>query len=212
MMMRLLLLLTCLQAATAVAQTAASPPQEEMQRNMQRAILRDRDRSEVEKYLQAGFDLHWPIGCGTFDALDGAVSIGDPEMVTLLLRYGARPKESTFVRAAFRPAADKAVKIIAAFLQAGADVNSKDYTPGNRIGYWTALHWAVWQQNVELVRLLLSQKGVSLNDVDGDGQTALNIAKDKGDATIVALLLQAGADAPPSGTGKAAPQVASLLH
>jgi ankyrin repeat protein len=211
-MMRVLLLLICLQAFAAVAQTAAPPPQEDMQRNMQRAILRDRDRSEVEKYLTAGFDLRWPIGCGTFDALDGAVAIEDPEMVALLLRYGARPKESTFARAAFRPAPDKAVRIIAAFLQAGADVNSKDYTPGNRIGYWTALHWAVWRQNVELVRLLLSQKGVSLNDVDGDGQTALNIAKERGDATILALLLRAAADASASGAGKAAPEVASLIH
>ena len=211
-MMRFLLLLTCLQASAAVAQTAVPPPQEDMQRNMQRAILRDHDRSEVEKYLQAGFDPRWPIGCGTFDALDGAVAIEDPEMVALLLRHGARPKESTFVRAALRPAPDKAVSIIAAFLQAGADVNSKEYTPGNGSGYWTALHWAVWQQNVELVRLLLSQKGVSLNDVDGDGQTALNIAREKGDATILTLLLQAGAPAPPSGTGQAAPEVASLLH
>jgi ankyrin repeat protein len=211
-MMRFLLLLTCLQVSAAVAQTAAPPSQQDMQRNMQRAILRDQDQSEVEKYLKAGFDLRWPIGCGTFDALDGAVAIKDPEMVALLLRYGARPKESTFVQAAFRPAPDKAVRIIAAFLQAGADVNSKEYTPGNRIGYWTALHKAVWRQNFELVRLLLAQKGVSLNDVDGDGYTTLDIAKDKGDATILALLLQAGTDASASGDGKTAPEVASVVH
>jgi ankyrin repeat protein len=211
-MMRFLLLLTCLQASAAVAQTAAPPSQQDMQRNMQRAILRDRDHSEVEKYLKAGFDLRWPVGCGTFDALDAAVAIEDPEMVALLLRYGARPKESTFVEAAFRPAPDKAVRIIAAFLQAGADVNSKEYTPGNRIGYWTALHQAVWRQNFELVRLLLAQKGVSLNDVDGDGYTTLDIAKDKGDATILALLLQAGTDASASGNGKTAPEVASVVH
>ena len=211
-MMRFLLLLTCLQASAAVAQIAAPLSQQDMQRNMQRAILRDRDQGEVEKYLKAGFDLRWPIGCGTFDVLDGAVAIEDPEMVALLLRYGARPKESTFVEAAFRPAPDKAVRIIAAFLQAGADVNSKEYTPGNRIGYWTALHWAVWRQNFQLVRLLLAQKGVLLNDVDGDGYTTLDIAKDKGDATILALLLQAGTDASASSNGKTAPEVASVVH
>ena len=39
----------------------------------------------------------WSVGCGTFDALDGAVAIEDPDMVALLLRYGARPKESTLL-------------------------------------------------------------------------------------------------------------------
>ena len=94
-----------------------------------------------------------------------------------------------------------------AFLQAGADVNSKDRYGWNPSQYSTALYRAVWRQNVELVRLLVAQKGISLNDVDGECYTALEIAQQKGHPTIIDLLLQAGAD--PSVTGNRA--VASVM-
>ena len=189
MMRSPLLLLALSHICIASVANAASP-----QQDMLRAVLLDRDPGEVERYLKAGFAVQAPIGCGTFDALDGAVEIQAPEMVALLLRYGARPKESTFVRAAFIASPDTALRIVTAFLQAGADVNSKLQYPGAQTGYLTALHQAVWRQNVDLVRLLLSQQYISLNDIDGEGHTPLDIAKDKGNATIVALLLQSGAD------------------
>jgi len=50
------------------------------------------------------------------------------------------------------------------------------------------------RQNVDLVRLLLAQKDISLNDINGDGYSALAIAKEKGNSTIADLLLRAGAD------------------
>jgi Ankyrin repeats (3 copies) len=162
--------------------------------HMQRAVLFDRDAKEVEAYLKAGFNVQSPIGCGTFDSLDGAVSVQDPEMVDLLLRYGARPKESTFVEAAFLSNFNAAIRIVTAFLRAGADVNSKMRYSENPAMYWTALDQAVWRQNIDLVRLLLSQKGISVNDIDGDGRTALEIAIGKGNSTLGELLLQAGAD------------------
>jgi ankyrin repeat protein len=193
-MRRALLLLAGLQVCAAVA----ADPDPRWQ-DMQQAVLRDQNLSAVEGYLKAGFDPQSPIGCGTFDSLDGAVTNQNPEMVELLLRYGARPKESTFVDAAFLSSPEIAVRIVSAFLQAGADVNSKDHYRPTPSMYWTALDKAVWRQNVALVRLLLSQKGISLNDVNGDGQTALEIAQEKHNATIVNLLLEAGAD--PSVTG-----------
>ena len=160
---------------------------------MQTAVLREQNLSQVESYLKAGFDPQSPIGCGTFDSLDGAVLTHNLDMVALLLRYGARPKESTFVDAAFLDSAEIAVRIVSAFLQAGSDVNSRR-DRGIPSHYWTALDQAVWRQNVELVRLLVSQKGISLNDINGDGYTPLEIAQQKGNATIVRLLLEAGAD------------------
>jgi ankyrin repeat protein len=163
-------------------------------RGMQTAVLREQNLSQVESYLKGGFDPQAPIGCGTFDSLDGAVFNQNLDMVALLLRYGARPKESTFVNAAFLDPPEMAVRIVSAFLQAGSDVNSKMSYRGTPSHYWTALHHAVWRQNVGLVRLLVSQKGISLNDVDGDGYTALETAQQKGNATIVGLLLEAGAD------------------
>jgi ankyrin repeat protein len=61
-------------------------------------------------------------------------------------------------------------------------------------GYTTALHAAVWRQNAPLVRLLLDQKGISLNDIDVDGYSALAIAHEKGNPEIIDMLLKAGAD------------------
>lgn len=161
---------------------------------MQRAVLLDQDILTAERLLKAGFNPQAPIGCGTFDSLDGAVYRANPEMVELLLRYGARPNESTFVQAAFLIPFDSAVRIVTEFLQAGADVNSKMRYSENPAKYWTALHQAVWHQNSDLVRLLLAQKDVSLNDIDGDGYSALAIANKNGDGTIADLLLRAGAD------------------
>jgi hypothetical protein len=206
-MRALLLLLAGLHVCIAVAANAIPPWQE-----MQRAVLVDRNLTEVEVYLKAGFDPRTPIGCGTFDALDGAVQIQDPDMVALLLRYGARPKESTFVAAASITSPDSAVRIVAAFLQSGSDVNSKMRYSENQAWYWTALDHAVWRQNVELVRLLVSQKGVSINDVDGDGYTALEIARAKGNGPIEELLLQAGADPSVTGSRKLNAAVASAAH
>jgi ankyrin repeat protein len=161
---------------------------------MQRAVLVDQDLSAVERLLRAGFNPQTPIGCGTYDAMDGAVDEANPKMVALLLRHGARPKESTLPRAAFLTPFDSALKIVTELLQAGTDVNSKMRYSENPAWYWTALHNAVWRQNVDLVRLLVAQKDISLNDINGDGYSALAIAKEKGNSTIADLLLRAGAD------------------
>jgi ankyrin repeat protein len=46
--------------------------------------------------------------------------------------------------------------------------------------------------------MLISQKGISLNAIDAEGHTALELARRTGNATIVELLLQAGADSNPA--------------
>jgi hypothetical protein len=120
-MRRALLLLAGLHACVA----AGADPDTRWQ-GMQTAVLREQNLSQVESYLKAGFDPQGPIGCGTFDSLDGAVLNHNLDMVALLLRYGARPKESTFVDAAFLDPPEIAVRIVSAFLQAGSDANSKE--------------------------------------------------------------------------------------
>jgi ankyrin repeat protein len=203
-MRRALLLLASLHVCL-----AAGADPDPRSRGMQTAVLREQNLSQVERYLKDGFDPRAPIGCGTFDSLDGAVFNQNLDMVALLLRYGARPKESTFVNAAFLDPPEMAVRIVSAFLQAGSDVNSKMSYRENPSLYWTALHQAVWRQNVELVRLLVSQKGISLNDVDGDGYTALEIAQQKSNATLAGLLLAAGADPSVKGFRAAASTLAA---
>jgi ankyrin repeat protein len=160
---------------------------------MQKAIMVDQDVRKVEEYLKAGFDPKSPIGCGTFDALDGAVHKQNAEMAALLIRHGAKPKEGAFVQAAIGASHAEACKIVQLFLEAGADVNSKSRYSLNQSMYWTALHYAIFRENVDLVRLLLSQKKISVNDVDGDGKTPLQIAGEKGNKQLVEMLVQAGA-------------------
>lgn len=80
--------------------------------------------------------------------------------------------------------------IVTLLLNAGADVNSRSYFGG----YGTALHAAVWRQNLDVVRLLLAQKAVALNEINGDGYSALAIAREKGNEAIASVLLTAGAD------------------
>lgn len=155
---------------------------------MQHAILAGPDLKRIESLLQAGFDPQQPIGCGTYDALDGAVDTANPETAELLLQHGAKPKASTFVNAAFIASHEQASRIVRAFLTSGCPVNSKD-------GYGsTALHRAVWRQNLELVSLLLAQKDISLDGLDIDDRTPLMIAVEKGDKRFVEALLKAGAD------------------
>ncbi|KAJ3357325.1 hypothetical protein GGF32_001119 [Allomyces javanicus] len=79
--------------------------------------------------------------------------------------------------------ADGHVDRVAAFLDAGVDVNAQDDT-----GY-SPLHAAASYNHVDLVRFLLS-KGANPNIADEDGDTPLHVAEDP---TVVDVLLTAGA-------------------
>ena len=57
----------------------------------------------------------------------------------------------------------------------------------------TALDKAVWRQHPRVVKLLLAQRGIRVNVLNGDGQTPLTIAREKGDPTIVRMLEDARA-------------------
>jgi len=56
----------------------------------------------------------------------------------------------------------------------------------------TALDQAVWRQHPRVVKFLLPQKGIRVHVVNGDGQTPLMIARQKGDPVIVRMLEEAG--------------------
>jgi ankyrin repeat protein len=58
----------------------------------------------------------------------------------------------------------------------------------------TALHWAAWQDDAEVVKLLLD-KGAIATAANRYGVTPLSIACENGNAAIVQMLLDAGADA-----------------
>src|SRR5437867_7191371 len=72
-------------------------------------------------------------------------------------------------------------------LAAGADVSAAQ--PDGA----TALHWAAYQDSVELVDALL-HKGAKPSAADEYGETPLNLACANGSTEIVERLLAAGAD------------------
>src|SRR5258708_6634168 len=66
-----------------------------------------------------------------------------------------------------------------------ADVNAKQPDGG------TALHWAVYREDVELATMLL-RAGANANAVNLTGATPLSLAGTNGNAAIIELLLKAG--------------------
>ena len=75
----------------------------------------------------------------------------------------------------------------AELLRVGADVNARNYAGTS------ALMWAVTDDRIDAVRLLLAAPGVDVNVTNVNGRTALSVARDKGRAAVVALLEAAGA-------------------
>lgn len=158
-----------------------------------REAVNDPSGTQVKSLLKAGFPPNHPIGCGTFDALDAAVARQNAAAVGVLLRYGAHPKPETFVDAAFLSSEPASLSILKQFLAVGADVNSvRVYRPKPSMT-WTALDQAVWRQHAVVVKWLLAQRGIEVNVVNGDRQTPLMIAREKGDPGIIAMLVAAGA-------------------
>ena len=92
-------------------------------------------------------------------------------------------------RAALADAAEQGNKaLIRTLLDARADVNTA------QVDGTTALHWAVYRDDVETARLLV-RAGAKANVVNRYGVPPLSLACTNGNADLVALLLGAGADA-----------------
>lgn len=75
------------------------------------------------------------------------------------------------------------------YVELGADVNAPLYC-----GVTALMEAARHENNLDMVRFLIAS-GANVNAKDGDGQSALMIASDRGYMDIVLALLQAGADA-----------------
>ena len=70
-------------------------------------------------------------------------------------------------------------------LARGEDVNGKGEPPAN----WTALMYAMYNGDTEIVKLLLEQPTVDLNCTDISGQTALHMAAWNDNVEAVKMLL-----------------------
>jgi ankyrin repeat protein len=153
----------------------------------------EQDADKIKSLVASGIDLNDPIGCGTFAPLDGAVTRENPELVELLISLGAKPRERQIIAAAFAANPDAGLKMVKLLRAAGVSVNAREYYSQTE-RFNTPIHNAVWRENVELVRFLLSEPGTHLDEVNVDGYTPLMIAVQKGNSRIFDLLLAAGAN------------------
>ena len=161
---------------------------------MQQAVLQNQDLNEIQRILKVGFKIDDPIGCGTFNAVDGAVAVENLEILKFLLASGARPKNSALLQAVWSHHPDISRQMVEMLLKAGADPNYKDCYMGDTNRFSTPLHVACYQGYLADVQLLVNQPGVELNSIDIDGYTPLMWAVCKGNKEIVGLLLAKGAN------------------
>ena len=153
---------------------------------MQEAVLKTQDVRKVQQLLDAGIDINAPIGCGTYSSLDGAVQTQNVEMLKFLLSHRAKPRGRELADAAFVSGHQQALQMVQALLDAGV-------LPDTRNDYSNALIQATYRENLDLVRLLLAQRGTKLDETDVDGFTALMWAVKHGSSELIDLLLRAGA-------------------
>lgn len=171
---------------------------------MQVAVLHKQDLREVQRILKAGFDINAPIGCGTFNSVDGAVAVGNVKILKYLLAHGAEPKGWALYQAAWCQKPEVSYQLADALLKAGANAGYKQSWPAyNTTGdtrlpatnrFETPLHVACYLGNESVVELLLKQPGGDLNGLNIDGSTPLMNAARKGNRKIIKLLLDKGAD------------------
>ena len=121
--------------------------------------------------------------------VDGEQDMGDPEIVALLLEYGADPTGTNTGGVTLLHIV-ASVEIARLLVDAGADVNAAD-NPAD----WTPLHAAVGSGDRELIELYLDS-GADIEAQDSNGQTPLKTAilAQNLNLDIIELLLDRGAD------------------
>jgi ankyrin repeat protein len=120
-------------------------------------------------------------------ALMQAAYAGDPEIVELLLRSGAKPSlaDDAGVTALMLATIRDRTRIMKDLLKAGCDANAKHHGTGR-----TALMLAALLDRGEAAKLLLTF-GADKSSRDSAGATALEIAQVAGSKRVIALLTPA---------------------
>jgi ankyrin repeat protein len=198
-------ILTAVLFLTSAAFAEPARDQLKLANEMQAAVLQTQNIKKIEQLLARGVDINAPIGCGTFSPLDGAVYKENAEMLKFLLAHGAKPRGRELPAAAFSRGPTEALEMVSALLKAGIDPNIRDDAGGSN-----SLVGAAYRGRRDVIKLLLSQPGIRLDETDSDGNTALMFAVQQGFAEIVDLLLQAGAN--PAVTNRRGETAAALAQ
>jgi ankyrin repeat protein len=126
-------------------------------------------------------------------ALVTAVKDSNHEMITFLLNAGADPSLDSSITYAAK-ASD--VGLVSTLLQKGADI---DHVSGPDDEYASdcntnALHHAVLESNLEMIRFLINQGADPNVNIVGGARSILQLATDLGDMEVIQVLIEAGAD------------------
>ena len=121
--------------------------------------------------------------------VDGEQDMGDPEIVALLLEYGADPTGTNSGGVTLLHTV-ASLEIARLLVDAGADVNAAD-NPAD----WTPLHAVVGSGDRELIELYLDS-GADIEAQDSNGQTPLKTAilAQNLNLDVIEFLLDRGAD------------------
>ena len=144
----------------------------------------------LDLLLRKGADITAVTGKG-WTALNIAVYAGHRDVVMMLLDRGANIHATTTRSGwtALHTATERAdTSLVLLLLRRGADIKAVTYKG------WNALHCGAQGGYPQVVQTLLAEKADVYSTIESTGYTALHLAAEKAHDTILALLLDAGAD------------------
>jgi ankyrin repeat protein len=151
------------------------------------AAIRAPDAKQVAALAAYKSLLESTNGYGSTPLLEAA-AYADASIITLLIEQGADVNAANPDGATPLMRAAGNLKKTRLLIERGANVNAKSI-----FGRTALLIAATYPGNSATVRLLLD-KGADIKDVDQFGETCLTSAAKRGDAEMVKLLIEAGAD------------------
>ena len=147
---------------------------------------RDNRGDVVIDLVQRGMDVNTSDRSGTTLLMLAARNGNDQLLEFLLSKRANVLKQNKYGDTAIGLAALKgSLPIVRRLVGAGADISSRG---------WNALHYAAFNGHVEIVRFLVSSKGVVLDAPAPNRQTALMLAARNGHKEVVRILIEADAD------------------
>lgn len=156
-------------------------------------IIAAGDITGVREFIASGADVNQIDKNSGWNPLEIAVNYGFSEIVNLLLQagdYANKEKNKRFHEALFMPIVHGQLKIVKAFIAAGADVNY----------LWSCgsgLHYAIQHNRIEILELLLANGAdidIPAPEEDGKKSTPLMETAYRGSSEITRMLIEKGAD------------------